>query len=123
MTLIAIANVFNTMTTNIALRRRDFAMLASIGMSRKGIRKMLRYECILYGVRALLWGLPISFVVTVILYCIVLNTVDSVFTLPWVSVAAAVICVFLVVFLFSMMYALKRLEKENVADALKDDNV
>lgn len=122
MTLIAIANVFNTMTTNIALRRRDFAMLASIGMSRKGIRKMLRYECILYGVRALLWGLPISFVVTVILYCIVLNTVDSVFTLPWASVAAAVICVFLVVFL-SMMYALKRLEKENVADALKDDNV
>ena len=122
MTLIAVANVFNTMTTNIALRRRDFAMLASIGMPPKGIRKMLRYECILYGVRSLLWGLPISFVVTVILYCIVMNTLEAPFTLPWLSVAAAVICVFLVVFI-SMMYALKRLEKENVADALKDDQV
>lgn len=122
MTLIAVANVFNTMTTNIALRRRDFAMLTSIGMPAKGIRKMLRYECMLYGIRSLFWALPISFVITVILYIIVLNTVDSRFTLPWLSVCAAVICVFLVVFV-SMMYAWKRLEKENVADALKDDNV
>ena len=62
--LIAVANFFHTLSTNIALRKRDFAMLASIGITKKGIRNMLRYECILYGVRSLIFGIPIAFLGT-----------------------------------------------------------
>lgn len=49
--MIAIANVFNTITTNIMLRRREFAMLKSIGLGERGFRKMMNYECIA------MWGL------------------------------------------------------------------
>lgn len=54
------SNVFNTISTNISLRRREFAMLKSVGMTQKGFRWMMNYECLLYGSKALLLGLPVS---------------------------------------------------------------
>ena len=50
-TLISVANVFNTITTNVNLRRREYAMLKSVGLSDRGLGKILNYECIFYGVK------------------------------------------------------------------------
>ncbi len=47
--MIAVANVFNTISTNIKLRRRELAMLRSVGMSDRDFNKMMRFECVLYG--------------------------------------------------------------------------
>ena len=52
--LIAVANVFNTISTNIRLRRRELAMLRSVGMSDRGFNKMMNFECVFYGMRTLL---------------------------------------------------------------------
>ena len=62
--LIAVANVFHTISTNLMLRRKEFAMLRSMGMSPKGFQKMMNFECLLYGFKGLLYGLPVSFLVT-----------------------------------------------------------
>lgn len=43
--LIATANVFNTISTNIKLRKREFAMLRSVGMSDRDFNKMMNFEC------------------------------------------------------------------------------
>ena len=51
--LISIANIFNTISTSITLRKREFAMLKSVGMTPKGFNKMIHYESIFYGVKAL----------------------------------------------------------------------
>ena len=66
--LIALANVFNTISTSISLRRREFAMLKSIGLSEKGFMRMMNYECIIYGVKGLAWGLPASAAMTYGIY-------------------------------------------------------
>ncbi|WP_413927058.1 FtsX-like permease family protein [Clostridioides sp. ZZV14-6345] len=58
--LISIANVFNTISTNIKLRRRELAMLRSVGMSEHDFQKMMNFECAFYGIRALIFGLPIA---------------------------------------------------------------
>ena len=58
--LISMTNVFNTISTSIALRRREFAMLRSVGLTQRGFARMMDYECIIYGARALPWGLPAS---------------------------------------------------------------
>ncbi|MBQ8575430.1 MAG: FtsX-like permease family protein, partial [Clostridia bacterium] len=57
---IAAANVFNTISTNISLRRREFATLKSVGLTSKGMRKMMTFESILYGVKSLMFSLPVS---------------------------------------------------------------
>lgn len=120
--LIAAANVFNTISTNISLRRREFAMLKSVGMTQKGFRRMMNYECLLYGSKALLLGLPVSCGITYLIYHAVTTAYETSFHLPWAAIGIAVLSVFLVVFA-TMMYSMSKVKKDNPIDALKNENL
>ena len=120
--LIAAANVFNTISTNISLRRREFAMLKSVGMTQKGFRRMMNYECLLYGSKALLLGLPVSCGITYLIYRAVTKAYEISFRLPWAAIGIAVLSVFLVVFA-TMMYSMSKIKKDNPIDALKNENL
>ena len=120
--LIAAANVFNTISTNISLRRREFAMLKSVGMTQKGFRRMMNCECLLYGSKALLLGLPVSCGITYLIYRAVTTAYETSFHLPWAAIGIAVLSVFLVVFA-TMIYAMRKAKKDNPIDALKNENL
>ena len=120
--LIAAANVFNTISTNISLRRREFAMLKSVGMTQKGFRRMMNYECLLYGSKALLLGLPVSCGITYLIYRAVTTAYETSFHLPWAAIGIAVLSLFLVVFA-TMMYSMSKVKKDNPIDALKNENL
>ena len=120
--LIAAANVFNTISTNISLRRREFAMLKSVGMTQKGFRRMMNCECLLYGSKALLLGLPVSCGITYLIYRAVTTAYETSFHLPWAAIGIAVLSVFLVVFA-TMMYSMSKVKKDNPIDALKNENL
>ena len=120
--LISVANVFNTVTTNVALRRRDYAMLRSMGMTARGMNRMSNFECLIYGSRSLLIGLPIAVGVTYLVHLAADGAAHMSFTLPWAAMAIAVVSVFLVVFI-SMLYSTGKLKKDNPIDALKNENV
>lgn len=119
--LIAMANVFNTISTNISLRKREFAMLQSIGLTNRSFHKMMNYECILYGLKGLLYGLPVAVGITYLIYQQVNEGVEMSFYIPWYSVIIAVVSVFAVVFA-TMLYATNKLRKENVVETLKNEN-
>jgi putative ABC transport system permease protein len=120
--LIAAANVFNTISTNISLRRREFAMLKSVGMTAKGFNKMMNFECLLYGIRALLYGLPVSAGVTYLIHLAVSEGYSIGFHLPWMAIGIAVLSVFAVVF-STMLYSMSKIKKDNLIDALKNENL
>ena len=120
--LIAAANVFNTISTNIILRRREFATLRSLGMSEKDFRKMMSYECILYGSRALVLGLPVSFMASILIYLNIFIRTPVRFIFPAFSMIFAVINVFILVFI-TMVYAVKKVNKDNVIETLKNENI
>lgn len=119
--LIAVANVFNTVSTNIKLRRRELAMLRSVGMSDRDFNKMMRFECLIYGGRTLLTGLPVSGVLSWLIYLGMAAGGASIdFTFPWGSIVISMLGVFFVIFI-TMLYAASRIRKENIIDALRDD--
>lgn len=120
--LIALANVFNTISTNIALRRREFAMLRSVGMTEKGLHRMMNYECILYGVRGLSSGLTAAVIVTFLIYQTVNAGYGTEFYIPWYSITVAVLAVFVVVF-STMLYSMKKIRGEDPIAALKNENL
>ena len=120
--LIAAANVFNTISTNIGLRRREFAMLKSVGMTRRGFDRMMNFECLLYGSKALLFGLPVSAVVAFLIYLSVSGGYETSYQLPWQAIGTAVLSVFLVVF-SAMIYSMSKVRKDNPIDALKNENL
>lgn len=118
--LIAAANVFNTISTNILLRRRDFAMLRSTGMDRSGFRRMMCYECLLYGLKGMLYGLPVSLFINWRIYLALREGWEMGFYLPWQNYVIAICSVFAVVG-STMIYSMNKIKKENIVDELKID--
>ncbi|MBQ9911518.1 MAG: ABC transporter permease [Firmicutes bacterium] len=121
--LIALANVFNTISTNVILRRREFAMLKSVGMDSRGFNKMMNYECIIYGVKGLSLGIPVSILTTFLIFQVAKGAGDGLkFFIPFGSFAVAIGSVFIVVFA-TMIFAMNKIKKDNPIDALKNENI
>ncbi len=120
--MIAMVNMFNTISTNILLRRREFAMLRSVGMTSRGLKKMMNYECIKYGTRGLIFGLPAALVITFAIYNINQVAYSAEFYIPWYSIAISIGSVFLVVFA-TMLYTMRMIRDDNTIDALKNENL
>lgn len=117
--LIAVANVFNTISTNIKLRRQELAMLRSVGMADRDFNKMMRMECVFYGVRALLFGLPLAVLCSFLIHGGMVGD-EARFVLPWSSIVISVVGVLFII-MITMMYAVSRIKRENIIDALRDD--
>ncbi len=120
--LIAAANVFNTISTNLHLRRREFAMLRSIGMTDKAFRSMMNFECLLYGTKALLYGLPAACGVTYLIYLSIMEGFETNFYIPWSAIGIAVLSVFLVVSA-TMLYSMSKIRKDNPVETLRNENI
>lgn len=121
LTLIAVANIFNTISTNIRLRRRELAMLRSVGMSERAFQDMMNFERILYGVQALMWGIPLSLLISYAIYQLMQFGAENIdFSIPWAAMGVSMLGVFLIV-LLTMFYSVSRIKKENIIDALRDD--
>lgn len=120
---IAAANVFNTISTNISLRRREFATLKSVGLTSKGMRKMMTFESILYGVKSLMFSLPVSLGTTYLIYLVASDSgYEMPFYIPWDKFIIAIASVFIIVVL-SMIYSIKKVNKENTVDTLRNENI
>jgi len=120
--LICVANVFNTVSTNVALRRRDFGMLRSTGFREKDLLRMMNYECLTYGWKALAWGLPISFLASYLIFDLEGKVADYNFIPPWSALLIAALSVFAVVFI-TMFYAMSKLRRDNPIDAIRMENI
>ena len=121
-TLIGITNIFNTISTNVALRRREFAMLKSIGLTPRGFNRMLRFESLFYGTKALLYGLPIGAAVSIAMFNAFSNLFTFRFYIPWQPMLYCAAAVFLIVFI-TMMYSSAKLKRENILEALREENL
>lgn len=119
--LIAAANVFNTISTNIALRRREFAVMNSVGLTHRGLGKIMACECILYGAKALLPALPVSLAVSWIFRKVINMGYNVGYILPVGGMAVSGLCVFLIVAV-SMAYGINKLKKRDVAASLRSEN-
>lgn len=119
-TSISIANIFNTISTSISLRRTEFAMLKSVGMTPRSFNKMINYESIFYGIKSLFYGLPISFIIMYIIHTSTLTKFDFKFTIPYKTVLIAIMAIFIIV-VSAMLYSSSKVKQENIIDSLKKD--
>lgn len=121
-TIISIANIFNTISTSLILRTKEIAMLRSVGMTPKGINKMIHYESVFYGIKSLLYGLPLGVLLMYLIYRAFMDRFTYGFSLPWVSMLSVCAAVFLIVS-SAMLYGSAKVKKANIIDALKQENL
>ena len=121
-TLIGVTNIFNTITTNMILRSKEFANLKSIGMTTKEFNKMIKLESIMYGTKSLLIGIPIGLFGSYEIFKSFTNSIDFGFIVPWQAIIISVIFVFIIVGL-TMKYSLNKINKQNIIETIRQDNI
>ena len=122
-TLIGVTSVFNTINTSINLRRKEFAVLRSIGLTPKGFNKMLRYESIIYGLKSLLYAIPTSLLVNYLIHKQVsdYSSIEHII-IPYKAILIAVIGVFIIVAI-TMRYSSRKIKNENIIDTIREENI
>ena len=122
-TFIGITSIFNTIVTSLALRKKEFAMLRSVGLSPKGFRKILFLESLFFVAKAYLAALLVSFLLIVILHSAFNFSmyIESVL-IPWEAILIALLFSFLIVFI-TTMYATRKVRKENILESIREENI
>ena len=119
LTLIAVANIINTISTGVLLRRKEFAMYRSVGMDEHGFKKMIRLETFLYGIRAVLIGIPVSILLQYWMYS---QMEDNLFAfIPNYNMYPVVILVVFAVIGLSMLMSINKIKNDEIIDVLKED--
>ncbi len=122
-TLIGVTSVFNTISTSMALRKREFAVLRSIGLTRSGFNKILFFESLFFGLKSLVFAIPVSLIITVLIH----NSLSEMMSIsnviiPWKAIIIAIVSVFIIV-LLTMMYSSNKIKKHNIIDQIREENI
>ena len=120
--LIGITNIINTINTNMNLRRRELAMLKSIGMTKNEFNKMINLESIMYSTKALIIGIPLGILGSFAIYKAFANGSDYGYLFPWQAIIIAILVVYILVSLI-MHFALRKTRNENIIDVIKGENI
>ena len=122
-TLIGVTSVFNTISTSMALRKREFAVLRSIGLTRKGFNKILFFESLFFGLKSLIYAIPVSLGVTIIIHYALADmmSINSI-VIPWKAIIISIVSVFVIV-LLTMMYSTSKIKKHNIIEQIREENI
>ena len=122
-TLIGVTSVFNTISTSMALRRREFAVLRSIGLTKRGFNKMLFFESLFFGIKSLVFAIPVGIGVTILIHYSLADMMSaSSIIIPWNAIIISIVSVFVIV-LLTMMYSASKIKKHNIIEQIREENI
>ncbi|MDA3733520.1 ABC transporter permease [Niameybacter massiliensis] len=120
-TLIGIVNIYSTLSNQMNIRRKEFAMLKSVGISPAGIKKILLLESAFYSIKPIIYSIPILIGVGILM----LTTARF----SWMNIWSILPYGFFIIgsiilssIIFSLSYFLSRkVIKETIIDVIKDE--
>ena len=119
MTMIIGLNVCNTIANTINVRRNEFAVLRSVGMTAVDLKKMLLLESALYGVKSLIFAIPTSLMIHYIMYSLISKGMTP--FMFYINLKAYVIAAIMVIVIvvMAMLFSLHSVEKVEIVEELK----
>ena len=111
-TLIGVTNIFNTITSNMELRQTEFAMLKSIGMTKKEFN----------STKALIYGIVLGLLGTFALYKAFSVKISERMYIPIQPIIISIIAVFILVFII-MKYSMGKINKQNTIETIRNENI
>ena len=121
-TLISVTNIFNTITTNMELRKPEFAMLKSVGMTSKEFNRMIRLESIFVCIKSLIFGIPIGLAISYVIYLLLSQNEDLKFEIPFNGIIISSIFVLLLISIL-MKYSISKINKQNTIETIRNENI
>ena len=118
LSLVGAANIVGTISTSLMLRKREFAMVKSVGMGPRAFDRMIRTESLFYGLKAVLWGLIGSFAALTAMYLILNRSFTISYFIPWLQILIGVAAIFLLVGV-TMTYAVHKIRRDSIVEDLR----
>ncbi|WP_234123884.1 ABC transporter permease [Clostridium hydrogenum] len=119
--LIGSVNIINTLTTNIILRKREFATLKAIGFTQKGLKKMIVLEGVLYGIVGTIYGSIIASGLSYLMYKSMISIQEFKWNIPWEAIGIAGVAAIIIGYV-SVLSPLSRIKKENIIETIREEN-
>ncbi len=120
--LIGMTNIFNTISTNMRLRAREFASLRSIGMTKREFNRMIRLESVFYSVKSLLIGIPLGLLGGWVIKLVYSQYRDIPYQFPWLAILISIAAVGLVVWMI-MRYSIAKVRRQNIIETIRNENI
>lgn len=120
--LIGVTNIFNTITTNMRLRCKEFAMLKSVGMTKREFNRMIRLESLFYGLKSLIIGIPLGLLAGLGIFKAFSMNLATDFVVPYTAILISIVFVFAVVWLI-MRFSISKVQKQNIIETIRNDNI
>ena len=122
---ITVVSIIGTISASLNLRRKEFAILKSIGLSNKQFNKMIFYESLMLSLKSLLFGILLFIlIVSIFVKITMINdaTYEGLLQIPLnIYLTPLLICVIgviLIVYL-SFLIATHKIKKDNIVDVIK----
>lgn len=121
-TLIGVTNIFNTITSNMELSQKEFAMLKSVGMTKKEFNHMINLETLFYSSKSLIYGSILGIIGSYFVHRAFAGKIDTQFVLPYKAILICILFVFIVVYMI-MKYSMNKINKQNMIETIRKENI
>lgn len=121
-TLIGVTNIFNTITSNIELRQKEFAILKSVGMTGSQFNRMINLETLFYCSKSLLYGTVFGVIGSYLIYLGFSEHTERSYILPFRAIVICMVFVFVIVWLI-MRYSVGKVNRKNTIETIRNENV
>lgn len=118
LTLIGLTNVISTISTNVHIRTREFAVLQSVGMTQDGLRRMLKLESIMCSGKSLMIGLPLAILLTYLINMPIRSMFPVPYQLPLAAIGLCIILIFTITWVI-MRHSIVRLRGKNIIETIR----
>ena len=115
--IVSLVGIINTLVLTVFERTREIGMLRAVGMTRRQVRMMIRYESIVTALMGAALGLAVG-VFLALLVTHALSSSGIVFAVPWIELVYFVLAAILVGILAAVIPA-RRAARLNVLQALQ----
>ena len=121
-TLIGVTSVFNTINSNMELRKREFATLKSIGMTKREFNNMIMLESVFYSFKSLMYGILLGLGGSYLIYNGFKNSIDFGFLFPTKPIIICIVFIVGLVYLI-MKYSIDKTRKQNIIETIRKENI
>lgn len=122
--LICLTFMINTIASSLLLRKNEFAVLKSIGMTNRAVKKMVFLESIGIGIKALVFGTSLSYLAIYLFFAAINSNTNDPIKYDYPIKETIYMTIVIVVFnAIIYMYMMNRINKDNIIDDIRNSNI
>ena len=118
--LIGFAGFISTITANFRMRSKEFAVLKSVGMTNKSLKKMIYSESMLCTAKAALKGVIAGILIPLLINLAMRNVFSISYRFPIVAIVMSIAVVFITVLIITAL-EIKRMKGTSLIETIRMD--